>query len=317
MVNNSKKVAIVGAGVIGLYLAWKLSQRGHQVKVLEAKREIGKDSCSGLISNKILDFIPQADQFTENKIRQAKINVAQKTITLTFSDEILAINRVELDQKLAELARDAGAEIELNHFVQEIPQDYDLVIGCDGAHSQVRRRLGLNDLNYRLGIRGFIDQQSSQSSEGVVETWPVHRGLIWKIPRADKTEYGIIAPVEEASQELQEFLEEREIELSNIASDLIGRGLKMGTNDKVAICGEAAGLTKKWSGGGVIWGLTAANLLLENFPNLRRYRSEVKSFFKNKIILSDLITGVVYNIGFNAPWLLPKNTKIESDYLLS
>ena len=52
--NSSKiKVAIVGAGTIGLYLAWKLSQAGHKVIVFEKNSKILAKPCSGLISERL------------------------------------------------------------------------------------------------------------------------------------------------------------------------------------------------------------------------------------------------------------------------
>ena len=55
------KVAIIGAGINGLYLGWKLSEKNHQVTVFERKKQIGESVvCSGLFSQRILDFIPQS-----------------------------------------------------------------------------------------------------------------------------------------------------------------------------------------------------------------------------------------------------------------
>ena len=94
------------------------------------------------------------------------------------------------------------------------------------------------------------------------------------------------------------------------------QGLIIPKNPKVTLCGDAAGLTKPWSGGGVIWGLTAANLLLKNFPDFIKYQKEAKKFFLPKIILSKAAKKMVYFLGFNLPWFLPKNPKIESDFLV-
>ena len=76
------------------------------------------------------------------------------------------------------------------------------------------------------------------------------------------------------------------------------------------------GLTKPWSGGGVIWSLFAANILLKNFPDFIKYQKEVKKFFLPKIILSKIAKKLVYFFGFKIPWLLPKNFKIEGDFLI-
>lgn len=310
---NKGKVAIIGGGITGLYLAWKLSERDYKVRVFEAKKEIGKESCSGLISDRILDSIPQAKNFAENKINEAQINFPGRTTKLTFSNEFLAIDRPQLDQKLAELAQSAGAGIELNHHVGEVPHDYDYILGCDGSLSVVRRKLNLEDLNYRLGIKGFIDKISESK---MVETWPVTNGFIWKIPRGERTEYGIIASTQRAKRELNNFLKKREINLREVNADLIGQGLAFGNDERIALCGEAAGLTKGWSGGGVIWGLKAANSLLKTFPDFDPYRKKVKRFFGSKIFITNIATNLVYKLGFNLPYLLPKRVKVDSDFLI-
>lgn len=309
----NKKVAIIGAGVIGLYLAWKLSQRDYEVEVFEAKEEIGKQSCSGLISDRILDFVPRAESFAENKIDQAEIRFPRRTVTLSFSNDFLAIDRPRLDKELAESARQSGAKIELDSFMGKIPRGFDYVLGCDGAQSKVRSELGLKEMSYRLGIRGFVKDRSSQN---LVKTWPVERGFVWRIPRGERTEYGIVGPREKANGLLNNFLAERELELKRISADLIGQGINLSSDDSVVLCGEAAGLTKGWSGGGVIWGLQAADCLLENFPDLDSYRSQLKRFFNSKIFVTNLATKFVYKAGFNFPYILPKQVKVDSDFLI-
>jgi len=57
------KVAIVGGGTSGLYLAWKLSQKGEEVVVFEKKKKIGKEVCSGLFSERQNPF-SQKDHFS-------------------------------------------------------------------------------------------------------------------------------------------------------------------------------------------------------------------------------------------------------------
>ena len=51
---TKQNVAIIGGGICGLYLSWKLSRKGHLVTVFEKKKKIGNEICSGLFSERIL-----------------------------------------------------------------------------------------------------------------------------------------------------------------------------------------------------------------------------------------------------------------------
>ena len=83
----------------------------------------------------------------------------------------------------------------------------------------------------------------------------------------------------------------------------------------MALCGDAAGLVKPWSGGGVIWGLTAAGILLKNFPDFIKYQKAVKREFSAKFVFSGLATKLVYFFGFKIPWIMPANFEIDGDFL--
>ncbi len=96
---------------------------------------------------------------------------------------------------------------------------------------------------------------------------------------------------------------------------VVPQGFIVPKNSSTTLCGDAAGLTKPWSGGGVIWGLMAAEILLKNFPDFLKYKNRLKRIFLPRIIISKIGTKMVYFLGFNFPWLLPKNIKIEGDFL--
>jgi len=208
--------------------------------------------------------------------------------------------------------------------------NFERVIGCDGANSVVRKNLGLPDSNCRLAIQGFIPKSDNSNPEaeqsryeaGFMETWPVKTGFLWKIPRGGEIEYGAIGSVSLAKKEFEDFLfhlqksAENGSPLTDLKAALVPQGLLLPKDKNVTLCGDAAGLTKPWSGGGVIWGLTAAELLLKNFPDFLKYKKAVKKFFLPKITFSKTATKIFYFLGFNIPWILPKNIKIESDFLL-
>jgi flavin-dependent dehydrogenase len=312
------KIAIIGAGINGLYLAWKLSEKGHQVTVFEKKEKIGKEVCSGLFSERILEFIPQSQKLIQNQIDSVLIHFPRRTIRIKFSKRFLVINHFELDNLVANLAGAIGVKINLKYNVTRtvlatIQNEFERIIGCDGVNSAVREYLGGPKPNYRLAIQGFLLKEDFSN---YVETWPVDQGFIWKIPRGRETEYGIIASPKEAKKVFQDFLAKNKIFLEKIFSAMVPQGFLVPLNNRITLCGDAVGLTKPWSGGGVIWGLIAADLLLKNFPDFLKYQKEIKKFFLPKIIFSKIATKMVYFFGFNIPWLIPKNVRIKGDFLI-
>jgi flavin-dependent dehydrogenase len=294
------------------------------VTVFEKKEKIGKRACSGLFSERILEFIPQSQKLIENQIESVLIHWAvggwrpQKTVKIRFSQKFLVISHFELDNLVAKLAESSGVKIVLNHNVLEsdldiFQEEFDRIIGCDGVNSIVRKKLGLPKPAYRLAIQGFIPKTDSRN---FVETWPVKNGFIWKIPRGKEIEYGIIASPKEAKFLFENFLKENNLQLERLESALVPQGFLIPSHSSITLCGDASGLTKPWSGGGVIWGLIAASLLLKNFPDFLKYRNKLRRFFLPRIIFSKIITKMVYFFGFNLPGFLPKNIKIEGDFLL-
>ncbi len=314
------KIAVIGAGINGLYLARKLSEKGHKVIVFEKKEKIGKEVCSGLFSERILKFIPESENLIQNKIDCCLIHFPKRTIKIRFSKPFFVINHYQLDNLAADLAEKAGAKIILNRNI--LSYDFgicfkrnDRIIGCDGANSFVRKYLDLPEPKFYLGVQKFIKQKDSSD---FVETWPTQSGFIWKIPRGkkDDLEYGILEKPNQAKKLFEQFLKKNNLASEKINSGLVPQGkLIIPKNPKITLCGDAAGLTKPWSGGGVIWGLTAADILLKNFPDFLKYEKEMRKIFLPKIILSKIAVKTVYFSGFNFPWLLPQNIKIESDFL--
>ena len=363
------KIAIIGAGICGLYLAWKLAERGEEVTVFEKREKIGKEVCSGLFSERILEFVPESQKLIQNKIDFVLVHLSsfredesadedesklrrrkfhrppRRTLKINFRRKFFVMNHAELDRIVAKLAAEAGAKIVSGNSVNSLftlqnfskknlegQGDFDRIIGCDGANSTVRKWINLSEPKFRLGIQGFV---SENDSGNYVETWPTKNGFIWRIPRGEEsmkfpssssspslrkssiTEYGIIGNPKEANLLFDRFLKKNNLSLEGIKSAVIPQGdLNIPKNEVIAICGDAAGLTKPWSGGGVIWGLLAADLLLKNFPDFLKYQKEVKRFFLPKIIFSKIAAKMVYFFGFNIPWLIPKNVRIEGDFLI-
>ena len=316
MKDNSKKikVAIIGAGLTGLYLAWKLSEAGHKITVFEKKEEIGEKTCSALVSERINDFIPLSRSLIENKINSCQIYFPKKTVTLNFNPSHFAIDRQKGAKLLFGLAQKAGVKILLNQAINEIPSGFDRIIGCDGALSKTREFLNLTQPSFRLGLQLFLPIKDTSD---FVETWAIKQGFFWKIPRASRVEYGAIGPIDSIKKDFEKFCESQDIDFNEekLQSALIPLGLTLSRNINITLCGDAAGLAKPWSGGGIIWGLTAADILIKHFPDFERYYKEVRHFFGPKIFFGKLSSPLVHFLGDNLPFLLPSKITYDNDFL--
>jgi flavin-dependent dehydrogenase len=312
------KVIIVGGGTCGLYLALKLSKKGNEITVFEKKERVGKEVCSGLFSERIFDFLPEAKNLIENKIDYCLIHFPKKTVKIEFLKKFFHIDHFLFDNLLFESLKGKakivlGKEIFSSDF-EKLKKEGDKIIGCDGAFSETRKFLKLPKPNLWLAIQGFVFEKNCHN---FVETWPQKSisGFIWKIPGGKKTEYGIIGKPEKVRDCFENFLAKRKLVLKEKKSAFIARGLVLPSDQKITLCGEAAGLTKPWSGGGVVWGLKMAEILIKNFPDFQKYKKEVENFFRPQIFFSEILTRMVYFFGFNFPWFLPKQHKIDGDFI--
>jgi digeranylgeranylglycerophospholipid reductase len=139
VLNSSvRDVAVIGGGPAGLIAARHLASRGHDVIVLEEHEEIGVPvHCTGLLG---------ADAFTEldlprasvlTTVNAARFVAADGTTVLMDADHVRAsiVDRAGFDQSLAAAARACGAEIRTGVRVRSVSVDSDrvTVTGDDAA----------------------------------------------------------------------------------------------------------------------------------------------------------------------------------------
>jgi len=315
-----KRIAIIGGGIIGMYLAWRLSEKGEEVVLFEKKEKEVADfkCCSGLVSERIKDFISIDEEMIKNRITHCKIVFPNKLIKLYFKPNHLALDREAVMRKLISLNESVGTDLRFGSMVSEIPDGFDKVIFCDGANSFYRTREG-EKIPFKLGAQLLV---SGHSEVDYVETYPIKSGFCWKIPRGDSIEYGVMAGSDYAIGELDRFLKERGVDKSEgvfhsavIPQPVIGmESLYFGDKKNVFTCGDAMGLTKPWSGGGVIWGLTAAEILIKNIDYGERYKREVTKKFYYNIGKGYISNAMVKWLGSNIPFLLPNEVTYDNDF---
>jgi len=287
------KVAIIGSGIIGVYLGNELSKKGHEVTIFEknSKEKTLKKSCSTLVSKRFLNFINVKDEFIENTINECHIVFKNKKVVLNLIPEHIVINREKL---LNNLIINSKANIIFEKEIKEIPKEFDYVIDASGVSSFLQNK----DLKPKLGIQVFSKENNNNN---YVKTFKTKNGFEWIIPRGDITEYGIF---------------EKDISCFNKKGfetrfALIPTRFNIPKNDKYTLCGDSTGLVKPWSGGGLIWQLYSANFLIDNFPNFKEYRKKTYRFFQFKLFKGKIANYLVPYFTF----LIPKKLNYDNDFL--
>jgi flavin-dependent dehydrogenase len=323
MENKKLKVAVIGGGVMGQYISWKLGELGHEVSLFDRKKEdtLGKKCCSVLVSERIKQFIPIDDDCIENEITSCVINFPKGKVKLNFKPKHLALNRELLIIKLLELNKKVGTRIVLGQEIKRAPQGFDRIIGCDGAFSVIRRSLGLPDPKIKNGIQAYSLIKNNSHITQTYSSYDIS-GFCWKIPKGEKVEYGAMGTQEEVKRKADRIMGLEEVVKDTFSAAVIpcpgfplfNAGLVFPKERNITLCGDAMGLTKPWSGGGIIWGLHAADILIRTFPDFKKYRKETVKFFRFKILKGQISNYLVQTVGKRFPFFLPREMKYDNDF---
>ncbi|MFB6096487.1 MAG: geranylgeranyl reductase family protein [Haloferacaceae archaeon] len=281
---------VVGVGPAGARFARRAAAAGYDVLALE-KGEVGTPlACSGHVSTDLWAYVPEAarERLFQNRIYGARFHVGgpdSRAYPFYKTEEVSnVIDRVELDRTLAEAAREAGADVREGHTVTAVEERSDrvvvtasvadageetfearLVAGADGPVSRVRREVGLPEPTETLhGVLAFTDEVDHGDRVDVHLTVP--RFFAWRIPRGDAgVEYGLAAPPgREVNEMFATLTDAYGVETDHFCSGAIPIGPPERTvSDRAFLLGDAAGQTKPFTGGGILYGMTAADVASE------------------------------------------------------
>lgn len=169
---TSKKIAVVGSGLVGSLLAIYLRKAGHIVHIYDRSPDIRQIQFSGRSINlamsnrgwKALDGVGVGDAIRDIAIPMDKraIHLVDKLNFQNYGQEgesIYSISRGILNRKMIDLAENAGAEFFFEQKIWDITladatlhvgetergaweeKKYDMVFGADGAFSRIRHRM--------------------------------------------------------------------------------------------------------------------------------------------------------------------------------
>jgi electron-transferring-flavoprotein dehydrogenase len=308
--------AVVGVGPAGARFARRAAESGHDVVAFEQGTVGTPLACSGHVSTDIWEYVPEDAKagLLQNRVYGARFHVGgpdSAAYPFYKREEISnVIDRVELDRTLADCAREAGADVREEHTVVDVDERHDgveltvsnaggtetvrakMVAGCDGPTSRVRRQCGLPEPAEILhGVLAFDPDPDDGDFVDVHLTAP--RFFAWRIPRGDAgVEYGLAAPPGRSVNDLFDRLTDAyAVETEHFCSGAIPIGPPERVHSRRAfLLGDAAAQTKPFTGGGILYGMTAADCAARAIDpddpgTLREYESAWRSELSREIAL--------------------------------
>lgn len=294
----SYDVIVVGGGPSGLIAAHRIAKDGHRVLLLEEHKQIGiPDHCAGLISSsglRKLGLHPPAN-IIENAVRGARIH-APSNHSLTIErgkKEALVVNRQAFDKWLAERAQDAGVEIRTDSPVRDVSrrdgryriqtgegetsfvQEARVVVNAEGSRGVIARKLGLSQVPKSSKLPAYQYEVRDISLEpDFVEMFYGHQVsqgfFAWIIPLGEKRARVGIASRNQAKLRLKSLMRSHPVISQRVRGMRVERGfggivlvgLPVTTTSAQGAMnvGDAAGVVKATTGGGIVVGGTMAQL---------------------------------------------------------
>ena len=325
------EIVIVGAGPIGCCTAQLLKKSGIKARVIEEHQEIGKPvQCAGIVGRQVFEdtLVGISKSSVINQINGAFFFYKEDNFRIKRDGVAYVIDREKFDKELSK-----GLDIECGRRLLEIERRgkgywlktssgdifADIVIGADGAKSRVRKfmmselgmlnknrkddlKQGIKDgIKYYNGWQYRIKLEENSVPVRFAQVW-MSEGIpffIWAIPENEKiVRVGIIS--KNGRIKLNHFLAESKIkgEIIDKLAGIIPLGMIPKAIDKnIELVGDAACHIKPLTGGGIYYGLKAAEILVECIreSNLLDYDRRWKRKFGREIKLG-LLARKVYEI---------------------
>ncbi len=280
---------IIGGGPSGLQTAHFLSSSNLKVALFEKDMEIGEEVvCSGVISKEAFERFSLPTVSIKGRLKEAELySPANQNIDYTHPDEsVVVVDRHLFDNSLAERAKSSGTEIFLDSKVLSIA-NHDDFVECEIRTGNVTKKFRSKTAVIATGVSFNL-----QESLGMGRPKKILKGIQVEIDVKNINKlkmfwgnqyssgfFGWVIPLQNSRAKIGVMTEKNPVEgLSNILgqigleSNLLSgeyriqrRGISFGrikrpVSNRVLAVGEAAGLVKTTTGGGIYYGLISAEI---------------------------------------------------------
>lgn len=282
-------VLVVGGGPTGCMAAASMAEH-LDVRVFEEHSQVGEPvQCAGLVTPRVVEMAGAYDAVL-NRIDGAYVHFPGGRVMELQGDatKAVVVDRGELDRRCAMLARKAGAEVlsgarclgverAAEGFRAAVPMgevECRALLAADGYRSGTARGLGFGAA--RELVRGVeVDLRVRAEDQRKVRVF-LGNGIApgffaWAIPCGDATRVGLcVSPGKGTPQAYLSRLIESQgwsgARRLRTYSGVIPLGhIERTYGEGVLVAGDAAGMAKPISGGGLFTGMTAGRLAAETF----------------------------------------------------
>ncbi len=281
---------IVGAGPSGNMAALELTGRGFSVAVLDWRTNIGDKLCTGIIGKECADLWTPAPEHIHGEARSATVvsPYGRRYRIERPSTQAYIVDRVAYVNSVAERAQQAGAEYILNARVTDIRVTNEnakitarsgdkvaeyacrIVILASGFGSPLLRMVGINGSRseeYLVGCQVEAVAPGLTETEVHLGKGTAHGSFAWLVPLSGSRALAGMAPRRRVNGQMDAFVERLNSEgrIAGITAKpqtwgIPTRPISPSYADRTLVAGDAAGLVKPTTGGGIYYSFLSGQL---------------------------------------------------------
>lgn len=317
-------VIIVGAGPAGNIAALKLARKGYRVSVIDSRQNIGDKLCTGIIGKECADrFPPDVEHIHSYATAGTVVSPMGVRYRIARQDpQAVIVDRVAYVNSFAEQAMEAGAEYHRPAMVRDIdisdagvtvslasqspiPQmRSQVLVIASGFGSSLLRKAGLvngQKQEFMVGWQAEVIADDLQETEVHLGDDIAPGSFGWLVPLSDSRALVGLASRGKLSGNMNRFISR--LQLSGRVREVLKeppswgipvKPLRKTTRNRVLAVGDAAGLVKPTTGGGIYYALLsgemAADAIVDAFDNgdfgarrMKRYEKAWKSTFGKEL----------------------------------